>query len=57
MKISNRNPVDQITFTLDGTTLKSSHELKDVGVTFTSKIIHPHNLHNQKGKTETFYFE
>jgi len=38
MKISNKNVADQITFILDGKTLKHSNELKDLGVTFTSKL-------------------
>jgi len=39
MKISNKNVADQITFILDGKTLKPFNELKDLGVTFTSKLI------------------
>jgi len=38
MKISNKNVADQITFILDSKILKPSNELKDLGVTFTSKL-------------------
>jgi len=38
MKISIKNVAGKITFILDGKTLKPSNELKDLGVTFTSKL-------------------